>query len=129
MNILYQNDAEACSFPYHFEIDQDEETKQTLCICTSCVYKELNIKDEEKDKVQKELNTIPTIKGSHYDLLNDKIIYRTEREMRSDGDGVDNEVDTRRPFIEDYLETADAVHDIAKHYGGKTCKTEFIIEE
>ncbi len=49
--------------------------------------------------------------------------------MRSDGDGVDNEVDTRRPFIEDYLETADAVHDIAKRYGGKTCKTEFIIEE
>ena len=58
MKILYENDAEACSFPYHFEIEQDEETKQTLCICTSCVYKELNIKDEEKDKVKKETVSI-----------------------------------------------------------------------
>lgn len=129
MKILYENDAEACSFPYHFEIEQDETTGQSICVCISYVYKNLNIDDSSRDSVNEELGNIPTIKGSHYELDSNMIIYRSERSVREHGDGVDNEVDTRRSFIEDYLETADAVRAIARRYGGKTCKTEFIIDD
>lgn len=129
MKILYENDAEACSFPYHFEIQQDEETNKAQCICISYVYKNLEITETNKDTINQQLKEIPTIKGSHYKLDNKMIVYRTVRDMRTDGDGVDNEVDTRRNFIEDYLETADAVRAIAKKYNGRTCKTEFIIDD
>lgn len=123
VKILCSKDGEACSFPCHFEVFEENGAK--YCACTSYIYQNLQIPDDKKAAVTAALAAIPPMAGGHYALINGEIIFRTVLPYDASGDDTDNEVAVRRHFIEDFIENEAEIRALAKTYQGESRKTEF----
>ncbi len=121
--ILYSKDGEACSFPCHFEIF--EENGARYCSCTSSIYCNLQIPDDRREEAEAALNAVTPIAAGRYQLSQGEIIYRTILPYDENGDNIDQEVAARRHFIEDFIENEAEIRAIAETYKGESRKTEF----
>lgn len=120
----YVKDGDLCSFPYHFELQKVGD--QIIGKETSYIYSELQYNDEEKKKIEEELANIHTAEGAKFVLDGTDIKYHIEMAANPSESDMDNEVNIRRNFIENYLEAEDELDAMVHKYHGKTMKTEFL---
>jgi hypothetical protein len=119
----YIKDGVLCSFPYHLELHKSEGAVEGEEV--SYIYCDLKFNDEEKKAIEKELADIFTAEGAGFYLEGTEINYRIKAAGNPKENDMDNEVNLRRNFIENYLEAEDELDALVLKYHGKTKKTEF----
>ena len=121
--VEYIKDGELCSFPYHFELHKDGD--QIIGEETSLIYCGLQFNEEEKKAIEDQLVKIHTTEGASFYLEGTDINYHIETAGSPKENDMDNEVNIRRSFIENYLEAEDELAALVQKYHGSTRKTEF----
>lgn len=121
--MIYHNEGTVASYPYQFDIDENNvgEVK-------AYIYDGITVTDEEIKKINEQLSALSTQENSGYSLEDGKIIYHSKGDTSSYKDITAAEVGIRRHFIEDFIETDDDVKQIVSPYKAHTLKTEFVIE-
>lgn len=126
--VLYHNEGEACSYPYRFQVTMKDGAR--WCTSIHQVYRRLQILPDEREGLIQKLQALPVGRGCAYELTaKNDILYRAEQPYDESGDDLDNEVSTRRHFIEDFIETEEDLKAAVDPFHGETCKTEFVTEE
>jgi hypothetical protein len=120
----YIKDGVLCSFPYHFELHKEGE--KITGEETSYLYRDLKYNEAEKTAIEEELNKIHTAEGAGFSLEGNEINYHIKAAGDPKETDLDNEVNIRRNFIENYLEAEDELDALVKKYHGVTKKTEFV---
>jgi hypothetical protein len=120
----YIKDGELCSYPYHFELHKDGDliTGEE----TSYIYSGLKFNDEEKKEIEAQLKKIHTAEGAAFTLEGTDINYHIKMAGSPKESDMDNEVNIRRNFIENYLEAEAELDALVQKYHGSTKKTEFV---
>jgi len=120
----YVVDGELCSFPYHIELCI--ENGEILGKEVSYIYENLKFNEDEKKAIEEELKHIYTAEGAGFYLEGTSINYRIETKGNPKENDLNNEVNIRRNFIENYLEAEDELDAMVQKYHGHTKKTEFV---
>lgn len=119
----YVKDGELCSFPYHFALTKEGD--QIIGDEYSYIYRDLKFNEEEKKAIEAELAKIHTAEGASFYLEGNCINYHIHANGNPKENDMDNEVNIRRNFIENYLEAEDELDALVQKYHGSTNKTEF----
>lgn len=122
--LLYHNEDVVASFPYEFDLYQEGDG--CLGVVRAHLYAKLKIEESEREAVNTQLMAIPCIENSHFMLEGDEIVYVTTRKITDSSSERSMEITTRRSFIEDYIEGAQDLSDIAERYQATFLKTEFV---
>jgi hypothetical protein len=123
MNKEYEKDGVLCSFPYHFVLHHEGD--EVIGEEVSHVYYDLKFKEEEKKQIEEELSRIHVSEGAGFYLEGTEINYRVHKKGNPQESDMDNEVNIRRSFIENYLEAEEELDAMVKKYHGSSRKTEF----
>lgn len=111
------------SYPYHFDVNEED-----IGIVTAFVYDQVNVQNEERENVLKQLSELETQDDSGYTMVDDKVVYQSKGNVLDYKDLEHAEVGIRRHFIEDFIETDEDLKKIVSPYHAHTLKTEFVIE-
>jgi hypothetical protein len=119
----YTNEGELCSFPYEFILHRKGE--EVIGKEVSYIYDQLQFNEEEKKAIEEELAKIHTAKDAAFCLVGNEIHYCIETAGKKEESDLDNEVNIRRNFIENYLEAQQELDALVQKYHGHSKKTEF----
>ncbi len=119
----FHKEGVVASYPYHFDVDDD-----SVGLVTAYVYDQVEVNQEEREQILKQLSELETQDLSGYTMIDDKVVYQSKGNVLDYKDLEHAEVGIRRHFIEDFIETDEDLKKIVSPYHAHTLKTEFVIE-